>query len=195
MIELTAEVTNKPDHTEIRIAGYLSSDDEAMKEVGEAKKVVLIFDEQCFINSTGLSNVRAYPPRHRAGQRVPGRPSRSALQEGIRYCGIECGCGGVRGRGECLGEIAMDREEIAKILDAGRAHMFRQMYLDWGEKKLEIEFADEVQRDHFVEFMKTQIEIGNIAQHFYDEGWDLKFRLELTEKGNREVVLFQARMN
>ena len=26
-----------------------------MKQVGDAKKVVLIFDEQCFINSTGLS--------------------------------------------------------------------------------------------------------------------------------------------
>jgi anti-anti-sigma regulatory factor len=29
--------------------------DEAMKQVGDAKKVVLIFDEKCFINSTGLS--------------------------------------------------------------------------------------------------------------------------------------------
>ena len=60
MIELTAKVTNTPDHTEVRIAGYLSSDsadrlDEAMQEVGDAKKVVLIFDEKCFINSTGLS--------------------------------------------------------------------------------------------------------------------------------------------
>ena len=60
MIELTAKVTNKPDHAEIRIAGYLSSDsadllDEAMQQVGDTKKVVLIFDEKCFINSTGLS--------------------------------------------------------------------------------------------------------------------------------------------
>ena len=60
MIELTTEVANKPDHAEIRIAGYLSSEstdrlDEAMKQVGDAKKVVLIFDEACFINSTGLS--------------------------------------------------------------------------------------------------------------------------------------------
>ena len=60
MIELTAEVTNKPNHAEIRIAGYLSSEsadrlDETMKQVGDAKKVVLIFDENCFINSTGLS--------------------------------------------------------------------------------------------------------------------------------------------
>ena len=60
MIELTTEVSNKPDHVEIRIAGYLSSDsadrlDEAMKQIGDAKKVVLIFDEKCSINSTGLS--------------------------------------------------------------------------------------------------------------------------------------------
>ena len=60
MIELTTEVTNKTDHAEIRIAGYLSSDsadrlDVAMQQVGDAKKVVLIFDEKCFINSTGLS--------------------------------------------------------------------------------------------------------------------------------------------
>lgn len=60
MIELTAEVTNKPDHAEVRIAGYLSSEsaeqfDETMKQVGDAKKVILIFDEKCFINSTGLS--------------------------------------------------------------------------------------------------------------------------------------------
>ena len=60
MIELTTEVTNRPDHVEVRIAGYLSSDsadhlDEAMKEVEDAKKVILIFDEKCFINSTGLS--------------------------------------------------------------------------------------------------------------------------------------------
>ena len=60
MSELTTEVTTKPDHAEIRISGYLSSDsadrlDESIKQVGDAKKVVLIFDEKCFINSTGLS--------------------------------------------------------------------------------------------------------------------------------------------
>lgn len=60
MIELTAEVTSKSDHAEIRIGGYLSSNsadrlDEAMQQVGDAKKVILIFDEKCFINSMGLS--------------------------------------------------------------------------------------------------------------------------------------------
>ena len=45
MNELTTEVTNNPDHAEIRIAGYLSAEsadrlDEAMKQVGHAKKVV-----------------------------------------------------------------------------------------------------------------------------------------------------------
>ena len=89
----------------------------------------------------------------------------------------------------------MDRDEIAKILDAGRSRMFRQMYLDWAEQKLEIEFADEAQRDDFVEFVKEQIAEGNIAQHFYNEGLDLKFRLELTEIGEREIELFQAAMN
>ena len=39
MIELTAEVSNKPDHAEIRIGGYLSSEsaerlDKAMQQVG-----------------------------------------------------------------------------------------------------------------------------------------------------------------
>ena len=53
--------------------------------------------------------------------------------------------------------------------------MFRQMYLDWAEKKLGIDFADEAQKDDLVEFMKTQIENGNIAQHFYDEGWDFSW--------------------
>ena len=60
MIELTAEVTKSTDHAEIHITGYLNSDsadrlDEAMKQVGDADRVVLIFDEQCHINSTGLS--------------------------------------------------------------------------------------------------------------------------------------------
>ena len=60
MIEFVAEVTNTPDHAEIRISGYLSSDsaarlDEAMKQVADANRVVLVFDEQYFINSTGLS--------------------------------------------------------------------------------------------------------------------------------------------
>ena len=60
MSELTTKVTLKPDHTEIRINGYLSTDsaekmDEAIKETGDANKVLLIFDEQCFINSAGLA--------------------------------------------------------------------------------------------------------------------------------------------
>ena len=69
----------------------------------------------------------------------------------------------------------MDRGEVIRRLDAGRSRMFRQMYLDWAEKKLGIDFADEAQKDDFVEFMKTQIENGNIAQHFYDEGWDFSW--------------------
>ena len=53
MIEFVAEVTNTPDHAEIRISGYLSSDsaarlDEAMKQVADANRVVLVFDEQYF---------------------------------------------------------------------------------------------------------------------------------------------------
>ena len=60
MNELTTNVTNKPDYAEIRINGYLSADsaekmDEAIQQIGDAKKVLLIFDRECFINSAGLA--------------------------------------------------------------------------------------------------------------------------------------------
>ena len=64
--------------------------------------------------------------------------------------------------------------------------MFRQMYLDWGRQKMGLEFVD---------FMETQIEVGNIAQHFYNEGPELMVRLEVTEKGMQAIVESWATMN
>ena len=40
-----------------------------------------------------------------------------------------------------------------------------------------------------------QIETGNVAQHFYNEGAELMVRLEVTEKGERAIQAFSAAMN
>ena len=58
-----------------------------------------------------------------------------------------------------------------------------------------LEFADTAEEDDFVEMMKAQIENGKVAQHFYNEGAELMVRLELTEKGEREIEIFRAAMN
>ncbi len=42
---------------------------------------------------------------------------------------------------------------------------------------------------------KGQIEVGNIAQHFYNEGPELMVRLEVTEKGMQAIVESWATMN
>ena len=101
MSEFTAEVSHKSDHAEIRINGYLSADsaekmDEAIKQIGEAKKMLLIFDRESFINSAGLAALfDHHPTRYRAGEGLPYGASRPALQEGVRYRGAESGSGGV----------------------------------------------------------------------------------------------------
>ena len=60
MNELTASMTTKPDHVEIHVDGYLSSDaadrlDEPFNQIGHSNKILLVFDEKCFINSSGLA--------------------------------------------------------------------------------------------------------------------------------------------
>ena len=62
MSELTAEVTLKSDHAEIRNLSADSAEkmDEAIKQIGDAKKVLLIFDRDCFINSAGLAALFDY---------------------------------------------------------------------------------------------------------------------------------------
>ena len=60
MSELTANVTNRPEHVEIHIGGYLSANagdrlSEAFSQIGDADKILLLFDEKCFINSSGLA--------------------------------------------------------------------------------------------------------------------------------------------
>ena len=51
------------------------------------------------------------------------------------------------------------------------------------------------QADQVNQWMETQFEVGNIAQHFYNEGPELMVRLEVTEKGMQAIVESWATMN
>ena len=60
MAELTATTEQQPNHTTIRVSGYLSGEhaeslETAFADLGNAKQVLLDFDEKCFINSAGLA--------------------------------------------------------------------------------------------------------------------------------------------
>ena len=60
MAELTATVDQQANQTTIHISGYLSSENAASLEsafaaLGDAQKVLLDFNEKCFINSAGLA--------------------------------------------------------------------------------------------------------------------------------------------
>ena len=60
MAELNATLDQQPRQTTIHISGYLSGDhaeslETAFAELGGAEKVLLDFDEGCFINSAGLA--------------------------------------------------------------------------------------------------------------------------------------------
>jgi len=62
MSTLVAQVKQQEGVSVIRLAGYLSSEaaspvEEAFQQVAEAPKVLLIFEEQSFINSAGLAVV------------------------------------------------------------------------------------------------------------------------------------------
>mgnify|MGYP001327973257 CR=1 FL=1 len=75
MTELTAAVQQQADHTVIHIGGYLSTEAEAIEaafaESDAAHKVLLSFDEKCFINSTGLAILfDLILPRTEAGRQV-----------------------------------------------------------------------------------------------------------------------------
>ena len=56
----TAEVTQAADRSTVRIGGYISSDaaepmEAAFAQVAEAQKVLIVFAEDAFINSTGIA--------------------------------------------------------------------------------------------------------------------------------------------
>ena len=87
------------------------------------------------------------------------------------------------------------KREIQEKRDAGRQRMVRQRYVNWAEKDLGMEFAGEVHEDRFVCFVKTLIDRGSMTLHVYNEGQDLGYRIEITEKGKREVQIFTASMN
>ncbi len=59
MAELTATVDRQPNQTTIRISGYLSAENAESLESAfaelDSQKVLLDFDEKCFINSAGLA--------------------------------------------------------------------------------------------------------------------------------------------
>ena len=60
MADLTATVDQQPNQTTIHISGYLSGDhaeslETAFSQLGGSRKVLLDFDEKCFINSAGLA--------------------------------------------------------------------------------------------------------------------------------------------
>jgi len=60
MSDLTATVNSQGGVSIIHIAGYLSSEsasslDEAFQQVGEAEKILLVFQEKDFITSAGLA--------------------------------------------------------------------------------------------------------------------------------------------
>ncbi len=86
------------------------------------------------------------------------------------------------------------KREIQEKLDAGRRRMVRQIYVNWAEKELGAEFASEEHEDRFVRFVKTLIDHGSMTLHVY-EGKDLSCRIDITEKGKRELEIFHAAMN
>jgi anti-anti-sigma factor len=56
----TAAVTHEADHSTVRIGGYISTDaadplETAFQQTSDALKILVVFDEKCFINSTGLA--------------------------------------------------------------------------------------------------------------------------------------------
>ena len=56
----TAAVTHDTNHSTVRIGGYISNDaaeplGTAFQQASGAPKILVIFDEKCFINSTGLA--------------------------------------------------------------------------------------------------------------------------------------------
>ena len=59
MAELTATVDQQPNQTTIHISGYLSAEHPESLETAfanlDSKRVLLDFDEKCFINSAGLA--------------------------------------------------------------------------------------------------------------------------------------------
>ena len=85
--------------------------------------------------------------------------------------------------------------EIQEKLEAVRLRMFRQMCVNWTEKKLVMEFGGEAQIGECVVFVAAQIDNGNLVMHTSNDGDDLGLRLEITEKGKREIELFSATMN
>ena len=87
------------------------------------------------------------------------------------------------------------KREIQEKLDAGRRRMVRQMYVNWAERDLGAEFASEEHEDRFVRFVKTLIDNGSMTLHVYNEGQDLSCRIDITEKGKRELEIFNAAMN
>ena len=63
MAELTATVDQQPNQTTIRISGYLSADHAESLETAfaelDSKKVLLDFDEKCFISVRRWASVRS----------------------------------------------------------------------------------------------------------------------------------------
>ena len=57
--ELTSTVSKQPNQTTIHISGYLSSENAESRETAfaelDSQKVLLNFDEKCFLNSAGLA--------------------------------------------------------------------------------------------------------------------------------------------
>ena len=56
----SAEVTHDADRSTIRISGYITSDalaplETAFQQASDAAKLMVVFDERSFINSTGLA--------------------------------------------------------------------------------------------------------------------------------------------
>ena len=87
------------------------------------------------------------------------------------------------------------KREIQEKLDAGRRRMVRQMYVNWAERDLGMKFAGEEHEDRFVRFVKMMIDHGSMTLHVYVEGKDLGCRIDITEKGKRELEIFKAAMN
>ena len=56
----TAKVVSHDTHAAVEIAGYISSDaadplEAAFRELPDVSRILAVFDEKCFINSTGLA--------------------------------------------------------------------------------------------------------------------------------------------
>jgi anti-anti-sigma factor len=102
MAELTTQIEEQGGITKIHINGYLSSDnspalDEAFAQLGEAKKILLIFREDDMVASAGIAVLfDLCIGAMEKGQEVRIVQPAAHFRKVFKLVGAESGCAGVR---------------------------------------------------------------------------------------------------